>query len=95
MAADRRRNTPRSSGLVALVGAPAPRPIEERGRVLYAEDVQELLASGGRRVSRWWVNHHFAPESCFKVGRANAWWEKDALAWLDSQGREAKRRSGT
>jgi hypothetical protein len=89
MMASRRRD-PRST-LVSLVtdatkNAP-PRPIEERGRPLYAEDVIELLASRGKTVTRWWVNHKFAPELAQKVGRANMWWEIDALKWLDAQKR--------
>lgn len=74
-----------------------PRPIAERGRFLYVEDIQELLAgTTGRRPTRWWVNHSFAPEFVVKVGRANGWWESDALRWLDEQSRDARaRRSGT
>jgi hypothetical protein len=76
-----------SSSLVSLVRAAEPRPLKERGRVFYAEDVIALLASHGRIVSRWWVNHKFAPDLAFEVGRANAWWEVDVLAWLDAQRR--------
>jgi hypothetical protein len=54
--------------------------------------VIELLAGRGRVVSRWFVNHSFAPEYCFKVGRANAWWEADLLNWLDSRSRVQLRR---
>ncbi len=91
MAADR-RDRPRGSSLVSLVAPKTPRTLEQRGRVFYAEDVIDLLASKGRLVSRWWVNHAFAPEQCFKVGRANAWWEADVLEWLDAQGRDQLQR---
>lgn len=77
----------RGTDILALV-KDAPRPkLQDRGRLLYADDVMALLSTQGRTVSRWWVNHSFAPELAFKVGRANAWWEVDALRWLDSQQR--------
>jgi hypothetical protein len=92
MAADRRDS--KRGSLLAVVKPTTPRTLAERGRVYYAEDVIELLASSGRTVTRWWCNHHFAPEHCFKVGRANAWWEADVLAWLDNQQRDKVRRRG-
>ena len=54
-----------------------------KGRVMYVRDVLELICHG---KSSWWVRNNFAPEYRFKVGRSPAWWEKDALSWLDKQG---------
>jgi hypothetical protein len=54
----------------------------ERGRLLYVPDVRELLRDA---KSAWWVRNHFAPEHRFKVGRSPAWWESEAVAWLDAQ----------
>jgi len=53
-----------------------------RGRILFVSDVRELLRGG---KSDWWVRNHFAPEHRFYVGRTPAWWESDALAWLDGE----------
>jgi hypothetical protein len=59
------------------------RPSSEKGRMLYVSDVIELLRNG---KSAWWVRNHFAPEHRLKVGRSPAWWESDALDWLNRQG---------
>ena len=54
----------------------------ERGRLLFVADVLELL---NHTKSAWWVRNCFAPVHRFKVGRSPAWWERDALDWLDSR----------
>ena len=69
-----------------------PLPLNQRGRMLFVEDVLSLLSerSGGRLVrSRWWVLNNFAPEYKRKIGRDPYWWESDVAAWLDKQGGEA------
>jgi hypothetical protein len=71
------------SSLLAIVkDAPRPEPVK-RGQLWFAEDIMALIPG----VSRWWVNHDFAPDLAIKVGRKNAWWEHEALAWIDSQRR--------
>lgn len=72
---------------IHLVEKKAPRPLAERGRIMYAEDVQALYgadAQGKPRKSRNWIHAHFAPEARHKDGRTIFWWEIDALAWLDA-----------
>ena len=57
-----------------------------RGRILYVEDVQDLLgrnAQGKPRRSSWWVRMHVAPDRKFYLGQLAAWYEADVLAWLD------------
>lgn len=54
-----------------------------KGRVLYVKDILELIRHA---KSAWWVRNSFAPEYRFKVGRSPAWWENDALSWLQAQG---------
>ena len=65
----------------------APRPLRDRGKILYAEDIRALY---GRRPDghRWrkslkWVWANFAPEFRHKDGRTPWWWEADALRWMD------------
>ena len=60
--------------------ADAPSRSADRGRVMYVADIFELLRG---RKSHDWIKRHFAPELRWKVGRDNAWWENDALAWLN------------
>lgn len=67
--------------LVETQSVPAA-PTGERGKLLYVEDVVQLL--GGKRDA-WWVRHKFAPEFKRKIGGACAWWERDALFWIDRQ----------
>src|ERR1700682_2209629 len=56
--------------------------IFSRGRLLYVDDISRLL--GGRKTE-WWVRHHFAPSHKRKIGRSCAWFERDALEWIDEQ----------
>jgi hypothetical protein len=62
----------------------AQEPPEDRGRLLFTEDVRRDLLSGRKSAS--WVRHHFAPTHKRKLGRDNFWYERDARAWLDSLG---------
>jgi hypothetical protein len=62
---------------LSLVGSDPP-----EDRILYVPDVLLLIRNG---KSAWWVRNRFAPEHRFKVGRSPAWWEHDAIAWLDAQ----------
>jgi len=55
----------------------------EKGRVMYVRDVLELIRHA---KSSWWVRNNFAPKHRFKVGRSPAWWERDAVTWLENQG---------
>jgi len=55
----------------------------EKGRVMYVPDILELIRHG---KSSWWVRNKFAPNHRFKVGRSPAWWERDAVTWLETQG---------
>jgi len=73
---------------IQLVAPKAPRPLVERGRIMYAEDVQELLGrmpSGKPRRSRRWIVDHVAPLARHKDGKSIFWWESDVLAWMDAQ----------
>ena len=59
--------------------------------MLRVDDVIELLKqmSNGRLVrSPAWVRRYFAPEYKRKSGRGLYWFEYEALAWLNEQGRE-------
>ncbi len=56
--------------------------VNGKGRILFVADILELIRDA---KSSWWVRNNFAPEHRFKVGRSPAWWEGDALNWLDSQ----------
>lgn len=63
-----------------------PRSLEERGKILYAEDIQALYGSrpnGKPRKSLKWIWAHFAPEFRHKDGKTPYWWEHDALRWWD------------
>lgn len=82
----------KGSHLRALVpdtapAAPPDRPaLEEnrgRGRLLYVPDVTNDLLRGSQTMT--WVTRNFAPEHRLKIGRRPAWWERDALAWIDQQ----------
>lgn len=66
---------------------PVPRPLSERGRIMYAEDIQILY--GKKPNGRWrrsiaWVHRNFAPEYRNKDGREVYWWETDVAIWMDS-----------
>jgi hypothetical protein len=69
-----------SSGLRLETGS--ENVIFSRGRLLYVDDISRLL--GGRKTD-WWVRHHFAPSHKRKIGRSCAWFERDALEWIDEQ----------
>ncbi len=71
----------------ARVTAP-PRPLHERGRMLYAEDIRELY--GKKPDGRWrksldWIWENFAPEHRHKDGKAPWWFETDVACWFDEQ----------
>lgn len=77
-----------------LVEKKPQRPLAERGKVLFVEDIQALYgrhpidhptAPGQWRKSRKWVFGNFAPDVRHKDGRDVWWWETDALAWMDTQ----------
>ena len=64
----------------------APRSLEERGRILYAEDIQQLYGkrpNGKWRKSVKWVWANFAPEYRRKDGQTPYWFENDVCRWLD------------
>ncbi len=80
--------TPGRNRRMHLVEKPAPRPLAERGRIMYAEDIQALYGKrpdGKPRKSREWIHEHFAREHRHKDGRTIYWWETDALRWFDAQ----------
>lgn len=84
--------TPNRNRRMHLVEKKPPRPLVERGRLMYAEDIQALYGNrpGGKpRRSRAWIHEHFAPEARHKDGRTIYWWEIDALAWFDAQREQA------
>lgn len=71
-----------------LVEPATPRPLEERGRILYAVDIQEIYGKdpeGRWRRSVPWIHANVAPESRHKDGKTPWWWEVDVLRWLDQQ----------
>jgi hypothetical protein len=71
-----------------LVRQPPPRPLAERGRILYAEDIQVIYGKrpdGSWRKSLRWIWREFAPEYRCKDGRTPFWWETEVLTWLDQQ----------
>lgn len=81
-------DTPNRTRRIQLVEKKAPRPLAERGKIMYAEDVQELLGkgpSGKPRRSRTWILTNVAPNDRHKEGKAVYWWECDVLAWMDAQ----------
>jgi hypothetical protein len=81
-------NAERHMRVVRQKEEPAPRPLAERGRILYAEDIQQLYGTrpnGKPRKSIAWVWRTFAPEYRPKDGKTPFWWETDALRWLDAQ----------
>jgi hypothetical protein len=81
-------DTPQRNRRMHLVEKKPPRPLAERGRIMYAEDIQQLYGNrpdGKPRKSRNWIHEHFAPDDRHKDGRTIYWWETDALAWFDSQ----------
>lgn len=59
-----------------------PRPLADRGRMLFVADVVELLKG---KKSAWWVKNKFAPEKKHHLGRDPYWWESDVLEWLDTE----------
>jgi hypothetical protein len=62
-------------------------PLAERGRMLSADDVLQLLprkADGTPSKSRYWVLTQFLPESRHKLGRTVYWWESEILKHLDA-----------
>jgi hypothetical protein len=82
------QQAPSRTGRIHLVETKPPRPLTERGRIWYAEDIQQLYGhrpDGKPRKTRAWIHAHFAPEARHKDGRAIYWWECDALAWWDAQ----------
>ncbi len=82
------QQAPSRTSRMHLVERKPPRPLAERGRIMYAEDIQALYGTdpkGRPRRSRNWIHEHFAPEARHKDGRTIYWWETDALAWLDTQ----------
>ena len=63
-----------------------PRSLEERGRILYAEDVQAMYGrrpNGTWRKSVKWVWANFAPEYRHKDGKTPFWFEADVCRWFD------------
>ena len=71
---------------------PAPlalvRPLADRGRVLYADDIVALYGmkpNGKPRRSKDWVWRNFCPSGKHKDGRSPWWWEYEAIAWMDQQ----------
>src|SRR5262249_25539814 len=58
------------------------RPVNRKGRILYVADIRTLIENA---KSEWWGRNCFAPEYRVKVGRSPAWWESDAIAWLEAQ----------
>jgi len=58
------------------------RSVNRKGRILYVADIRALIGNG---KSDWWVRNCFAPDYRFKVGRSPAWWESEAIAWLEAQ----------
>jgi hypothetical protein len=80
----RGRVSPISSRLVAK----PPRSLEERGRILYAEDIRELYGTrrnGKPRKSLKWIWAHFAPEHRHKDGKTPFWFQADVERWFDEQ----------
>lgn len=80
--------TPARNRRMHLVEKKPLRPLAERGRIMYAEDIQTLYGAtpaGKPRKSRNWIHEHFAPEDRHKEGRLIYWWECDVLAWMDKQ----------
>ena len=68
--------------------APPPPPLAERGRMLSADDVVQLLprkANGQPSKSRYWVMTQFLPEKRRKLGRTVYWWESEVVAALDEE----------
>lgn len=75
-------------------------PLAERGRMLYAEDVQRMFGTvttgeGAARKEKprrslWWVRNMFAPDDRQYLGRTPFWWENDAVRWIDQQAKGAK-----
>lgn len=66
--------------------APPSRPLTERGRIFYAEDIQTLYGmrpNGKPRRSVEWIQQHFAPAARCKDGREVFWWECDVIAAFD------------
>lgn len=80
--------TPARHRRMHLVEKKPPRPLQERGRIFYPEDVMGLYGnkpSGKPRKSRKWIVAHFAPAARHKDGKDVYWWEVDVLAWFDAQ----------
>lgn len=71
-----------------------PRPLEARGRILYAEDIQKLYGvkpDGHARKSVKWIWAHFAPAYRHKDGKTPFWFEADVCRWFDEQREGAPR----
>ena len=66
-----------------------PRSLEERGPILYAEDIQRMMGTkpDGKtpRRSIKWIWAHFAPEYRHKDGKTPFWFEADVCRWFDQQ----------
>lgn len=77
--ANRKPTAPKGELLAIVRNAPRP-TLTQRGQLLFAADIMELLQ---HRVSRWWINNSFLQEKKVKIGRLNAWWEVDVLAAID------------
>lgn len=76
----------RASALKLSAQNPPPRPLAERGVMLFVKDVQQLIGkdeSGEWRRSEWWIRVNFAPEFRRYLGRTPYWWTCDAIAWLE------------
>ena len=80
----------RASAVMKVVaGKSAPRPLAERGRMMFVADVQALFgkdAAGEWRRSEWWVRTQFAQDRKRYLGRTPYWWEADVLEALDEMG---------
>ena len=88
----RRAEPPQDRKVLKLPDRPGPRPLVERGRMLFLTDVQALFGKDERgkwRKSLKWIRQSFAPEYRQRLGRTLFWWEADALKWLDEQGHRA------
>lgn len=78
----------RAAALKLTAQKPEPKPLAERGRMLFVADIQEMIGKdedGEYRRSAWWVRQCFAPEFKRYLGRTPYWWSQEACEWLDAQ----------
>jgi hypothetical protein len=91
-----RAATPRPSLAIERSASTSPLPTPpSRGRLWYDFQIVDEFLGGlplikDQKNRIQWVRDHLPRASRIKIGNASCWYERDVLAWIESQ-REAER----